>query len=124
MKSKFSSKPVCKPSTDTSITRTNFKLALKSGFYDLVSARDFYREACTAAGVGMDRDLVLRYIELQALLITPIAPHWAEYVWLELLGKVSFFSNSHLRIVQVNQNTDPIVARNCTKCSLPDCSFS
>ncbi|KAJ9299758.1 hypothetical protein DTO271G3_2642 [Paecilomyces variotii] len=66
---------------------TNFKLALKSGLYDFVSARDSYREATTSAGVGMHRDLVLRYVELQALLLAPIAPHWAEYIWLEILKK-------------------------------------
>lgn len=33
----------------------------------------------------MSRPLILRYITLQALLITPVAPHWAEYIWLEVL---------------------------------------
>jgi leucyl-tRNA synthetase len=33
----------------------------------------------------MSRPIILRYITLQALLITPIAPHWAEYIWLEVL---------------------------------------
>ncbi|KAL2009759.1 hypothetical protein VTN00DRAFT_5566 [Thermoascus crustaceus] len=66
---------------------TNFKLALKSGLYDFTSARDSYREASTAAGVGMHRDLIIRYIELQALMIATIAPHWADYVWLEILKK-------------------------------------
>ena len=33
----------------------------------------------------MSRPLILRYVSLQALLIAPIAPHWAEYVWLEVL---------------------------------------
>jgi leucyl-tRNA synthetase len=64
---------------------TSYKLALKSGFYDFTSARDFYREATKAAGVGMHQDLVKKFVELQALLITPIAPHWAEYIWLEVL---------------------------------------
>lgn len=73
---------------------TNFKLALKSGLYDFVSARDSYREAATSAGVGMHRDLVLRYVELQALLLAPIAPHWAEYIWLEILKKVC--NSSHM----------------------------
>lgn len=68
---------------------TNFKLALKSSLYDLTGVRDVYREATTAAGVGMHRDMILRYIELQALLMAPIAPHWAEYLWLEVLKKVS-----------------------------------
>ncbi|PLN84120.1 leucyl-tRNA synthetase [Aspergillus taichungensis] len=66
---------------------TNFKLALKSALYDLISARDTYREATTAAGVGMHRDMIRRYSELQALLMAPVAPHWAEYIWLEVLKK-------------------------------------
>ncbi|QKX63363.1 uncharacterized protein TRUGW13939_10533 [Talaromyces rugulosus] len=66
---------------------TNFKLALRSALYDFVGARDTYREATTAAGIGMHRDVVTRYIELQALMLAPIAPHWSEYVWLEVLKK-------------------------------------
>ncbi|OAL56456.1 leucyl-tRNA synthetase [Pyrenochaeta sp. DS3sAY3a] len=66
---------------------TYYKLALKSGFYDFTSARDFYREATKAAGLGMHEDLVKKFIELQALLIAPIAPHWSEYIWLEVLKK-------------------------------------
>lgn len=66
---------------------TNFKLALKSGLYDLTHARDTYREAATNAGIGLHRDMVFRYFELQALLLSPIAPHWAEYIWLEVLKK-------------------------------------
>jgi leucyl-tRNA synthetase len=72
---------------------TNYKLALKSALYDFTSARDFYREASTAAGIQMHRDLILRYIELQALLLTVIAPHWAEYIWLEVLHKPSTIQN-------------------------------
>ena len=52
-----------------------------------MSARDFYREACTSSGTGMSRSLVLKYVELQSLLIATIAPHWAEHMWLEVLGK-------------------------------------
>ena len=66
---------------------TSFKLALKAAYYDFSNARDFYREACNAAGIKMHRDLVLKYIELQALVMCPITPHWSEYVWLEVLGK-------------------------------------
>ncbi|KAM4059125.1 tRNA synthetases class I (I, l, M and v) domain-containing protein [Hirsutella rhossiliensis] len=67
--------------------QTNYKLALKAGLYELTSARDFYREACAAAGIKMHVDLVVRYIELQALLLAVIAPHWSEYIWLEVLKK-------------------------------------
>lgn len=68
-------------------TSTNFKLALKSGLYDLTHARDMYREAATNAGVGLHKGVLLRYFEVQALLLAPIAPHWAEHIWLEVLQK-------------------------------------
>lgn len=45
----------------------------------------------------MHRDIILRYIELQALMLATIAPHWAEYVWLEILKKVS--SPAHLILI-------------------------
>ena len=61
--------------------------------YDFTGARDFYREATKSAGIGMHHELVRKYIELQALLLTPIAPHWAEYMWLEVLGKPSTIQN-------------------------------
>ncbi|EXJ81629.1 leucyl-tRNA synthetase [Capronia coronata CBS 617.96] len=66
---------------------TNYKLALKSALYDFQSARDFYREACNSSGTPMSRALIHRYVELQALLIVTIAPHWAEHIWLEVLHK-------------------------------------
>jgi leucyl-tRNA synthetase len=73
---------------------TNYKLALKSALYDFTSARDFYREACGAANIKMHKELTLRYIELQALLLCVIAPHWSEYIWLEVLGKTETIQNA------------------------------
>jgi leucyl-tRNA synthetase len=73
---------------------TNFKLALRAGFYDLTSSRDFYREACAAAGIQMHHDLLLKYIELQAVCLAPLAPHWAEYIWMELLKKLDTIHNA------------------------------
>jgi leucyl-tRNA synthetase len=66
---------------------TSYKLALKAAYYDFSNARDFYREACNAAGIKMHKDLVLKYIELQALAMCVITPHWSEYIWLEVLKK-------------------------------------
>lgn len=63
-----------------------FRAALRSGFYNLTGARDLYRDAVAAVGVGMHSKLVRRYAELQSLLLSPIAPHWCEYVWTEVLG--------------------------------------
>ncbi|KAF2751489.1 leucyl-tRNA synthetase [Sporormia fimetaria CBS 119925] len=71
-----------------------YKNAIKSAFYDFTSARDFYRETTKAAGVGVHQDIIRQYIELQALLLTPIAPHWAEYIWLEVLKKPNTIQNA------------------------------
>ncbi|OCK75381.1 leucyl-tRNA synthetase [Lepidopterella palustris CBS 459.81] len=73
---------------------TMYKSALKSGYYDFTTARDFYREVTRAAGLGMHEDLARRYIELQALLLTPIAPHFADYVWQEVLKKPDTVQNA------------------------------
>ncbi|KAF6749592.1 leucine-tRNA ligase [Ephemerocybe angulata] len=62
---------------------TNYKDALKFGFYELQSARDWYREV--TADVGMHKDLVLYWIRIAALLITPLAPHFAENIWTDIL---------------------------------------
>lgn len=71
-------------------TLTNYKNALKYGLFDFQASRDYYREA---TGV-MHKDLVLRYIETQVLLLVPIAPHFAEYVYREILGNKGSVQNA------------------------------
>ncbi|KAF1948414.1 leucyl-tRNA synthetase [Byssothecium circinans] len=73
---------------------TMYKAALKSGYYDFTAARDFYREATRSASLGMHEDLTKRYIELQALMLTPIAPHWSDYIWQEVLNKPDTIQNA------------------------------
>ncbi|CAL1544522.1 unnamed protein product [Lymnaea stagnalis] len=60
-----------------------FKAALRTSFFEFQAKRDMYREIETQ---GMHKDLVLRFIETQALLMAPICPHVAEHIW-GLLGK-------------------------------------
>lgn len=64
-----------------------FKEALKVGFFELQAARDKYRELSLE---GMSQKLILRFIEVQALVLSPICPHVSEFVW-SLLGKVLIF---------------------------------
>ncbi|EMC95239.1 hypothetical protein BAUCODRAFT_123701 [Baudoinia panamericana UAMH 10762] len=80
--------------TEDEYEATNYKAAIKSGLYDFIGARDFYREATKAAGVGMHHDCVKRYVELQALMVTVVAPHWAEYIWLEVLKQPETVQNA------------------------------
>ncbi|KAJ3929636.1 MAG: hypothetical protein NXY57DRAFT_397183 [Lentinula lateritia] len=71
--------------TQTHYDALNFKDALKFGFYELQSARDWYREV--TSDVGMHVDLVRYWIEISALLAAPIAPHFAEHIYIEILKK-------------------------------------
>jgi len=48
------------------------------------AARDKYRELEPA---GMHCDLVLQFIENQALILSPVCPHITEHIW-QLIGKV------------------------------------
>ncbi|KAH7976595.1 leucine--tRNA ligase, cytoplasmic [Rhipicephalus sanguineus] len=61
-----------------------FKEALRTGFFEFQAARDKYRELCVLR--GMHRDLVLKFIKTQAVILSPICPHICEHVW-SMLGK-------------------------------------
>lgn len=69
-----------------------FREALKTGFYDLQAARDEYRFSCGSG--GMNRDLVWRFFDVQTRLISPICPHYAEYIWRQVLKKEGFVVNA------------------------------
>lgn len=71
--------------TDGFYEKMLFKEALRTGFFELQAIRDKYRELSSFE--GMNFDILIRFIETQALLICPICPHVAEHVW-SLLGKV------------------------------------
>jgi leucyl-tRNA synthetase len=62
-----------------------FREALKVGWYDLSNARDTYRFACGPE--GLNRRLIVRYLEVSTVLLAPICPHWCEHVWGNVLKK-------------------------------------
>ena len=64
-----------------------YKEALKSGFFELQSARDRYREVSVSE--PLHAYLVNRFIEVQLILLSPICPHICEYIWLNILKKVN-----------------------------------
>jgi len=61
--------------------------AQKTGFFDLQAARDRYVAITSSTAEGLNYDLVLRFIEIQTLLLSPICPHVCEYIWTKLLNK-------------------------------------
>jgi len=68
-----------------------FKEALKTGFFELQTARDKYRELCGED--GMCSDLIMQFIEWQAIILSVICPHVCEHIW-ELLGKEGSILNT------------------------------
>jgi len=69
--------------TEKNYEKMQYREALKTGFFEFQAARDKYRELCMN---GMHKDLIFRYIEVQAILLSPICPHICEHIWI-LLGK-------------------------------------
>ncbi|MEM0366343.1 MAG: leucine--tRNA ligase [Acidilobaceae archaeon] len=68
---------------------TMYKSALVEGYYNLQSKFKWYmRRAGTP-----NRELLMKFIEVQTLLIAPIVPHVADEVW-EMIGKEGFASVS------------------------------
>jgi len=64
-----------------------FKNVILAGWYDLQSALKTYITATSEAGIGLSKSLVMRYIEVQTILMAPITPHLSEHVWSQLLKK-------------------------------------
>ncbi|KAK6051628.1 Anticodon-binding domain protein [Cooperia oncophora] len=65
---------------------TLFKEALKYGFFEYQALRDMYRELCGGQDGAMNEALVFRFIETQALILSPICPHIGEHIW-QILNK-------------------------------------
>jgi leucyl-tRNA synthetase len=75
-------------STFAAYQATNYREALKCGFYELQNARDRYRDVTVLHGtVGMSWPIVYRFMKVQALLLLPLAPHFSEYVWTDIMGE-------------------------------------
>ncbi|KAJ9101497.1 hypothetical protein QFC19_005150 [Naganishia cerealis] len=75
---------------------TFFKDCLKYGYYEYQSARDWYRDITLTehGGQGMHVDLVFYFIRTSALLAQPFIPHYAEYIWREILDESTSVQNA------------------------------
>lgn len=69
--------------TDNNYKNFMFKEALRTGFFEYQDARDKYRELCVRN--GMHRALIIKFIETQAIMLSPLCPHSAEYIYQEIL---------------------------------------
>lgn len=80
--------------TEGAYIATHYRDALKHGFFELQNIRDRYRDATTLNGsIGMNWNLIKRFMEIQVLLLTPLVPHFSEFIWSKILGKSSSVVN-------------------------------
>ncbi|RLU26189.1 hypothetical protein DMN91_002355 [Ooceraea biroi] len=70
--------------TNENYSKMLYKEALRTGFYEFQAIRDKYLQLSALDGINWT--LVVKYIELQVILLSPICPHVCEHVW-ELIGK-------------------------------------
>ncbi|CAF2869881.1 unnamed protein product [Rotaria sp. Silwood2] len=66
--------------TEESYEKMLYKDVLKYGFFQLQIARDNYRELCSESE-QMNLHLIKWFIEIQAILLSPICPHICDYVY-------------------------------------------
>ncbi|KAF1332214.1 Leucine-trna ligase, partial [Globisporangium splendens] len=71
--------------------RLLWREGLHTGFFEFQIARDSYREICSRGQVAMHHDVIMRFIEAQIVMLSPITPHFCEHVW-TLIGKEGFVS--------------------------------
>eukprot|EP01028_Stygiella_incarcerata_P009300 TRINITY_DN4376_c0_g1_i1.p1 TRINITY_DN4376_c0_g1~~TRINITY_DN4376_c0_g1_i1.p1 ORF type:complete len:1110 (-),score=325.02 TRINITY_DN4376_c0_g1_i1:211-3249(-) len=80
-----------------SFDKMMFREALRNGFYDLQSCRDTYR---TRVQEDIHRDLIARFMEVQAILLAPFCPHWCDYVWMRVLNKPTSIMHARWPVVE------------------------
>jgi leucyl-tRNA synthetase len=89
---------------------TNYKDAMKTGFYEMQIVRDWYREV--TADIGMHADMVMYWIRNAALVIAPIASHFAEHVWCTVLQQSD--SIHHALWPTPTESVDPTIVETGT----------
>jgi len=75
---------------DASYSRAMYREALVHSMFDLQAARDLYRSACEACKIPMQRALIKRFVEVEALILSPISPHIADHIWRDVLHHDGF----------------------------------
>ncbi len=90
-------------STEENYQKMLFREALRTGFFEMQQARDKYREL-TQNENGMNAKLVHQFIQWQALALSPICPHIAEFLWMDCLAnKSSILRQSWPELSQVDE---------------------
>jgi leucyl-tRNA synthetase len=62
-----------------------FRDGLQSGWFEMMIARDFYRDWASRSGITYHETVMLRFINVITITMSPIIPHWCENIWINVL---------------------------------------
>eukprot|EP00792_Barthelona_sp_PAP020_P008683 TRINITY_DN3241_c0_g1_i1.p1 TRINITY_DN3241_c0_g1~~TRINITY_DN3241_c0_g1_i1.p1 ORF type:complete len:1075 (+),score=346.96 TRINITY_DN3241_c0_g1_i1:40-3225(+) len=79
----------CIDTTSEAYETMQYRVALREAWFVMNNIKGFYRNVC-GCDENLHIDVVRSFIRTQALLMTPITPHWAEYIWKDILGEKGF----------------------------------
>lgn len=61
-----------------------YREGLHRGWFDMIIARDLYRDWSNRCNIPMHHDVISRFINAIVIMIEPICPHWSENIWMVL----------------------------------------
>ena len=66
-----------------------YRDGIHRAWYDMIIARDFYRDWAKRCGIATHADVMKRFVHALTVMMAPITPHWSEALWelLELPNK-------------------------------------
>ena len=59
----------------------NYRDGIHRCWFDMIIARDLYRDWSTRCSIPMHKDIILRYVSTLCIMMAPITPHWCEHIW-------------------------------------------
>lgn len=75
--------------TKKAYTNMLYADAVRFGFYELTKEKDRYIHSCNLTKSKLHSKLIKKYIECQVLIMSPIIPHFCDYIWTECMKKSS-----------------------------------
>jgi leucyl-tRNA synthetase len=71
-----------------------FRDGLHKCWYDMIIARDIYRDFCIRCGVAFHSDIIMRFVRSLILMMQPICPHWSDYLYEKVFDTVDSSYNA------------------------------
>ena len=61
-----------------------YRDGLQSGWFNMMIARDLYRDWAYRCDEQMHQEVLLRFVRAVVVMMVPICPHWSEHLWSSL----------------------------------------